>query len=168
MECIINRELRHRFPGLIKRLLVLSLISLIYWVLSETINSQKIATLLAILFYLLIFCWLIAVGVVINVLYIRNSRNRWKNSVLKTFSDSFQKFYLAFDEEKLYFTSDSYNYDQKWEYFKYYYLKNDILFFIQEDNTYNHIAFSVEEIGTEIFNQLLLIAKKKLEPLTDF
>jgi hypothetical protein len=167
LEYIIKRELNGKFRNLTKWYVGLAAASLIFWIVAENMATDRFATIFAILIYFLAIIWLVAIGVLIYFLYIRYTRNRWKSSVVKSVSNYYKSYYLSFDDEKIYFTSDNHSGNLTWKYFKYYHIKDDILFLISENNIYDHMAFSEEEIGRENLSKMLLIAEKKLSPLSE-
>jgi hypothetical protein len=159
---LIKRDFKKHYHLAKKVGSYLSLLTLIFIGLTVFLKSDNLATLIAILSYLLILSWIAFLLILIIYEVKKRKVVRWRDKIIKSNIDNNIEYYLQFDEETITISTDKATSKVKWEYYSYYAEDNDTLHIMPGKNIYESLTFSPAEIGAETLIKLKTITYKKL------
>ncbi|MGG9962815.1 hypothetical protein [Ferruginibacter sp. SUN106] len=136
---------------------VLLILGLIFFTGSESFITLKVVGI-SLTFIVVPAGVLIAVPIVWKYY----KRKQWKRKSIKCELADNTEHQMAFDKEKLFFSTSKDQYEIEWKVFGFYALYKRSIFLIPADNIYSATCISELEIGAETFNHLKAIAEEKL------
>ena len=128
-------------------------------------DSDSLIPLKEFLTFILGLAWVLSLLFLTSIVVRLYKRIKWRNKSVGRIKDLAPKLFISFDEEKLSFTTDTYTWEVKWAYYKYYGEDKNSVFLFPEKNIYEATYFSNNEIGVENYHLLRELAKSKLSPL---
>lgn len=167
LEFLIRREFYVTYFKYRKFPMYLLTSTLLIIALSILTPADHLIALKAVTITLIAIAWLSALLFLAIIVIKRYKRNIWKEKTIKeTFSNA-TNFQFSFDNEKLYFVTDNYNTDIKWDFYKYYAIDKGSIFIFPPNNIYEALYYSKNELGDANFESLKQIASTKLILLDD-
>jgi amino acid transporter len=162
---LIRREFYVKYNKYRKRFFIMAGLILLVLALLTFTEADSFITAKAVSSVIAAVMLLILLFFSVIVLVKWHKKNRWKRRYVKEAFVKTTIFQFAFDEEKLYFVSENYSMNFKWDYYKYYAINKNSIFIFTEKNIYEAVCFSQNEIGIDNYDRLNKIASEKLIPL---
>jgi hypothetical protein len=165
LNFLIRKEFKSKYWGWRKPFYYLIGVTSSILVFATLTPSEIWVTLKAVSIFLIGIVW-VAVLVFFGVIVIRWFRMiRWRNRYIETAFKSDTEYLLAFDDDKLIFSTPKYRSEVNWSYYRYYAEDEITVYIIPEANIYQTISLSSLEIDKEYFDLLKKTVKLKLTPL---
>ena len=151
-----------KLPYLLIGLVIIFIIALFLPDNDYTVGLKTVT--ITILLILVLFSILLG----LNFLIKKQKRDRWKQSVIQKFlqDDKDKPFKFGFNDDNLFFETETYKSEIKWDYYKYWTESDNSIFIFPSNNIYEAIYYSNSEIGQDNYDKLKQLASIKLKPLT--
>jgi hypothetical protein len=125
-------------------------------------EDDSFVALKAVSFAIAAIMWLITFIIFCLILIKLYRRSSWKKKVIQYMHKSNPAFQFAFDENNLYFVTDTYKTELSWNYYRYYSIYKNSIFIFPENNIYDALYYSKTELGDAEFSHLETIVSSKL------
>ena len=145
-----------------KRIIYLIGITLLIACFVKLTEDDSFVALKAVSFAIAAIMWLITFIIFCLILIKLYRRSSWKKKVIQYMHKSNPAFQFAFDENNLYFVTDTYKTELSWNYYRYYSIHKNSIFIFPENNIYDALYYSKTELGDTEFSHLETIVSSKL------